>query len=236
MEGAGTPLSPVAPKTTGELSRLTATELMGLASQAFAVRCSQDAVLATLCAELDRREDWRASGATSLGAWLVQHLGVSDATARAYAQVSEQVVDLPHLASGLATGRVSLDKVRSVLGVATPQNEARWAEAAAELSFRDLGDLVRATELPSRASDAAEQDRRSVRFNDALRTVVAQLPAPSYAQVRAVLEARAKKVGSEGETPMTSVWPTPWSPCVRERARVRVLAPLWWWPTCPSRF
>ena len=195
------PLSLVAPLTTAQVSRLGTKELMGLASQAFAVRCSQDAVLAMLSAELDRREDWRESGATSLGAWLVQHLGVSDATARAYAQVSEQVDDLPHLRSDLAAGRLSLDKVRSVLGVATPQNEAGWAEAAAELSFRDLGDLVRSKQLPTRASDAAEQDKRSLRFNDSLRTIVAQLPAVSYAQVRAVLEKRAKKIDSDGETP-----------------------------------
>ena len=62
--------------------------------------------------------------------WLVQHLGVSDATARAYAQVAEQVSDLPHLADGLSAGRLNLDKVRAVLGVATPENEAEWAEAA----------------------------------------------------------------------------------------------------------
>ena len=54
------PLTPVAPMTTAQVSRLETGELMGLASQAFAVRCSQDAVLATVCAELDRREDWRA--------------------------------------------------------------------------------------------------------------------------------------------------------------------------------
>ena len=126
--------------------------------------------------------------------------------------------------------------MRSVLGVATPQNEAGWAEAAAELSFRDLGDLVRATELPSRASDAAEQDRRSVRFNDALRTVVAQLPALPYAQVRAVLEARAKKVGSEGETPYDQRLADALVSLCAGKARVRLLAPLWWWPTCPSRF
>ncbi len=43
---------------------------------------------------------------------------------------------------------LSLDKVRSLLGVATPENEAGWAEAAAELSYRDLGELVRSKKLP----------------------------------------------------------------------------------------
>jgi hypothetical protein len=176
-------------------------DLMEVASRAFRVRCSQDAVLARVCAELDRREDWRLSGATSLGGWLTQHLGVSDATARGYAQVAEQVGDLPHLADGLSAGRLSLDKVRAVLGVATPETEAGWAEAAAELSCRDLGELVRSKNLPTRNSDQADQDKRSLRFNDALRTIVAQLPPTSYAEVRSVLEGRAKKIGSDGETP-----------------------------------
>ncbi len=100
----GSGLEPVAPLTTSEVARLGTEELMEVAARAFRVRCSQDAVLATVCAELDRREDWRATGATSLGSWLVQHLGVSDATARAYAQVAEHVSDLPHLAAGLSEG------------------------------------------------------------------------------------------------------------------------------------
>ena len=48
---------------------------------------------------------------------------------------------------------------------------------------------------------AGDQDRRSVRFNDLVRTVTAQLPPTAYAEVRACLEARAKRVPSDGETP-----------------------------------
>jgi Domain of unknown function (DUF222) len=173
---------------------------METAARAFRVRCSQDAVLATVCAELDRREDWRATGATSLGAWLVQHLGVSDATARAYAQVAEHVSDFPHLAAGLSDGRLNLDKVRSVVDVARPETEAEWAEAAGSLSFKDLGALVRSKQVPTRASGQAEEERRTLRFNDGLRTMVAQLPAVSYNAVRAVLEERVKQMGSDGET------------------------------------
>ena len=39
--------------------------------------------------------------------------------------------------------------MRALLGVATPENEAAWAEAAAELSCRDLGQLVASKQLPS---------------------------------------------------------------------------------------
>jgi hypothetical protein len=184
------------------VAKLGTDSLMEMAAQAFRVRCSQDAVLASVCGELDRRQDWRATGATSLGGWLVQQLGVSDATARAYARVAEQVGDLPHLAQGLSSGRLNLDKVRSVLGVASPKSEAGWAEAAAELSFKDLVALVRSEKLPSAPSDQLDEERRSVRFNDTLRTLVAQLPPVSYAAVRSVLERRAEQIGSDGETPL----------------------------------
>jgi Domain of unknown function (DUF222) len=184
------------------VARLGTDELRELAARAFAVRCSQDAVLARVGAEVDRRQGWRASGATSLGSWLVQQLGVSAATARAYAEVAAHVDDLPQLAAGLAEGRLNLDKVRSVLAVARPESEAEWAEAAGALSFKDLEALVRAEERPSRASDRAEEERRSVRFNEARRTLVAQLPALAYAEVRAVLEGRVKEMGSDAQTPL----------------------------------
>ena len=195
-------LEPVGPLSTAEVARLGTESLIEVAARAFRVRCSQDAVLASVCAELDRRQEWRATGATSLASWLVQQLGVSDATARAYAAVAEQVSDLPHLAAGLSEGRLNLDKVRSVLGVASPESEARWAEAAAELSFKDLGALVRSKAVPTRASDQLDEERRSLRFNDSLRTVVAQLPPVSYAAVRAVLERGAEQIASDGETPL----------------------------------
>jgi Domain of unknown function (DUF222) len=188
--------------STAALARLGTEELRELAARAFAVRCSQDAVLASVGAEVDRRQDWRASGATSLGSWLVQQLGVSAATARAYAEVASHVSDLPHLAAGLAEGRLNLDQLRAVLAVATPETDAQWAEAAGALSFKDLEALVRSKELPTRASDRADEERRSLRFNPARRSLVAQLPPLSYAEVRAVLEARVKAMGSEPETPL----------------------------------
>jgi hypothetical protein len=183
------------------VARLSDEEIFSLAQEAFALRSRQDALLCLLGGELDRRQTWRDSGATSLVAWLEQHLGLSGASARTYASVGEHLIDLPHVARALGDGQVSLDKVRSLLGVATPENEAGWAEAAAELSYRDLGELVRSKKLPTRASDAVEHEKRSLRFNDALGTIVAQLPPASYAQVRSVLEKRAKKIGSDAETP-----------------------------------
>jgi Domain of unknown function (DUF222) len=190
-----------APMDASEVARLSNEEIFSLAEEAFALRSRQDALLCLLGGELDRRQCWRDSGATSLVAWLEHHLGLSAASARTYASVGEHLIDLPHVARALASGQVSLDKAKVLAGVASPENEAGWAEAAAELSYRDLGELVRSKKPPTKERDKDDQDKRSLRFNDALRTIVAQLPAASFAQVRSVLERRAKKIGSDGETP-----------------------------------
>ncbi len=51
------------------------------------------------------------------------------------------------------------------------------------------------------ASARSEHDRRFLRFNEAHRTVTVQLPPESFAETRACLEARARAVPSDGETP-----------------------------------
>jgi Domain of unknown function (DUF222) len=50
------------------------------------------------------------------------------------------------------------------------------------------------------ATATERRERRSLRFNDTFRTVTAQLPTETYAEVRAGLEARAKQIFSDGET------------------------------------
>ena len=57
-----------------------------------------------LVGELDRREGWRAEGATSLEAWVVERCGVSVPTARAWTHVAGRLFDLLQLAAALSTG------------------------------------------------------------------------------------------------------------------------------------
>ena len=45
-----------------------------------------------------------------------------------------------------------------------------------------------------------DYEARSVRFNDTVRTVTAQLPPESYAEVKSCLESRARALPSDGET------------------------------------
>jgi hypothetical protein len=159
-----------------------------------------------LAAELDRREGWRNDGATSLEAWLTERCAIAPATARAWAHVGTRLFDLPHLAEGLTSGVLSFDQVRAVVDAATPERDAALRTQAPQCSVRQLSELAKneiAASAPpqARRADAArEYETRSVRFNDACRTLTAQLPSEAYAEVRAGLELRTKQFPSDGET------------------------------------
>jgi hypothetical protein len=153
-----------------------------------------------LAGELDRREGWRAEGATSLEAWIVERCGISVATARAYAHVAEKLHDLPQLAAGLAEGELTFDKVRAVADAATPETDHDVAALAQECTVKELHEVARTERGVSRSRAQTDYEARSVRFNDTFRTVTAQLPPESYAEIKAHLESRARAMPSDGET------------------------------------
>ena len=188
------------PMSASQVAKLSTERIMELFAESAAAMASLAGLICLLGGELERREGFRVDGATSLESWIVARTGVSAPTARAYSQVGKRLFDLPHLSDALSAGRVSFDKVRAVAGVATPESDADLAETAAELSVRDLAELARSARRPGRAETRSEQEARSLRCNDTLRTVNAQLPQAAYVEVRNALEARAKQVGSDGET------------------------------------
>jgi Domain of unknown function (DUF222) len=190
----------MAPPSNDELARLSDAELMEEAAATSRALASLAGRFVLVTAELDRREGWRAEGATSLESWIMERCGVSLPTARAYAAVGERLFDLPHLAAALCEGTLSFDKVRAVAESASPERDAEWAEAAKAASVCQLVELARSSRGPSEAQAHASHDARSLRFNATLRTISAQLPEESFAAVRARLEAKARAYPSDGET------------------------------------
>jgi hypothetical protein len=181
-----------------EIARLSTEEIFELAAETSQRMAALAGLVVLLTGELDRREGWRADGATSVEDWLVERTGVSMPTARTYSHVGERLFDLPHLASGLSSGALSLDKVRAVADVATPETDREIADAAATLSVKDLAQLARSRKKPTSHGDAADQENRSLRFNDTFRTITAQLPPASYVEAKNRLYALAQK--GDGET------------------------------------
>ncbi len=184
-----------------EVAAMSTDELKEVLTESATAQAALAGLIALALAELARRQGFRDDGATSVEAWMVERTGVGPSSARTLARVGEDLFDLPHLSGALCSGALPLDKVRTVAGVATPETDAAWAAAAAEHSVRDLAELVRTQRPPTREDSDKEHETRSVRFNEATRTMTAGLPAESFAEVRACLEARAKAIPSDGETP-----------------------------------
>ena len=192
----------MAPTTTSisAIARLSTSALMEEAAETARALDTLAGRIVLVAAELDRREAWRSEGATSLEAWLAERCSVSAATARAWAHVGARLFDLPQLAEGLTSGSVTFDQVRAVVDAATPESEHVLVAQAPECSVRQLGELAKAESPLPAAPPQRQHETRSVRFNDACRTMTAQLPEESYAEVRAGLEARARALPSDGET------------------------------------
>jgi hypothetical protein len=184
-----------------EVAKMSSEEIMELAAESARRMASQAGLILQLTGELDRREGWRAEGATSLESWMVERMGVSVSTARAFSHVGKRLFDLPHLKAALSSGDLSFDKVRAAVDVATPESDAEIRDEAREHTVRELGQLARARKPPTSNDARGDYDRRSLRFNESVRTVTAQLPAETFAEVRGTLEARARQLPSDGETP-----------------------------------
>ena len=107
------------------IATLSTSELMEEAAETSRHLASLAGRIVLLAAELDRREGWRAEGATSLEAWLSRTLRcLATATARAWSHVGTRLFDLPKLADGLCAGcSLSFDQVRAVVDAATPESE-----------------------------------------------------------------------------------------------------------------
>jgi hypothetical protein len=183
-----------------DVGKMSTEEIMEEAAVTSRLMASQAGRMVQLTGELDRRQGWRAEGATSLEAWIVQRCGVSVPTARAWAHVAERLFDLPQLGAGLSEGELSFDKVRAVVDSATPETDRELRERARTCSVHQLAQLNRYRKGTSDAKAKTDYEARSVRFNDTFRTLTAQLPPESYAEVRSCLEARARQLPSDGET------------------------------------
>ena len=182
-------------------SALSNDEIIGQLDQAFQQKAAAEGTIVVLLGEVHRRQAYRENGATSTEAWAAERFGVSTPTARALTQVGEKAWDMPHLVESLCAGDLSFDKVRAVADVATPETDQELADQAKGCTVRELADVARASAPPQPPSGRSEHERRFLRFNEAFRTMTVQLPAQSFAETRACLEARARHVPSDGETP-----------------------------------
>jgi Domain of unknown function (DUF222)/HNH endonuclease len=183
-----------------DLETLPIEAIMGLAAASSRRIAREKARFVKYTRVIEKREGWRAEGATSLEAWMVERCGISRASARSYAHVGEELDDRPHLTAGLSSGDLTFDKVAAIVDVATPANDRELADLALECTVRQLQEVARAERGAPNSRAETDHESRSVRCNDDCHTVTAQLPPESYAQVKARLETGALALPSDGET------------------------------------
>ena len=162
-----------------------------LLSERIAARGRQvSALLHTLLAdvaEFDRAGAWRGAGAVSMEAWVGERCGVSGGTARMWVRAASRLQSLPRLADALATGSLSLEQVSPLVDVATPDTDGELAEAAQDWSVKQARELARWCRGVSDAAAARRFEQRSLRYNDARRSMSLSFTDDDYAEVKSSL-------------------------------------------------
>ncbi len=119
--------SPRGPEVPPDLS---ADELGEAIVQLHVAEMAVHARLLALVGRFGELEGFRADGAPSLEAWLAFRLGVTRATARAWARCGVALGELPAIAAEAAEGRLSHDQLAPLCALATPEDDAELARLA----------------------------------------------------------------------------------------------------------
>jgi hypothetical protein len=108
-----------------------------IAEQATHLDASMYRLLADL-REFDERGGWHVQGASSCAHWLAWRVGWDLVTARERVRVARKLGEFPVIGDALRRGEVSYSKVRALLRVATPDNEALLLDHARLMTASQL--------------------------------------------------------------------------------------------------
>jgi hypothetical protein len=167
----------------------------------FRFRAALEGHIVQLLGEAERRGAHYDDGATSAAAWAAERFQVSTPSARSLVRVAQKAWDVPQLVEALQAGDISFDKLRAVAEVARPETEGELLDEVRRRSVRELVALAGTMRTAPPRDPAVDQERRSLRCNEAVRTMTVQLPPESFAEARSRLESMAKEIPSgDGET------------------------------------
>jgi Domain of unknown function (DUF222)/HNH endonuclease len=140
-----------------------------IAEQAAHLDAAMHRLLADL-REFDGRGGWHVQGAMSCAHWLAWRVGWDLVTARERVRVACKLAEFPMIDDALRRGEVSYSKVRAMVRVATPANEALLLEYARLMTASQLEKLSRKYALVQRHGQAPhpldDEQRRYVRRRD----------------------------------------------------------------------
>ena len=106
--------------------------------------------------EIRRRRLYRQLGYSSIHAYAAERLGFSKSRCSQFIRLTESLEKLPKLRGSVARGELAWTKVREVVKVASPANEARWIAEAKSCGRRQLEAKVKVCR--ERAQSAGRRD------------------------------------------------------------------------------
>jgi len=140
-----------------------------IAEQAAHLDAAMHRLLADL-REFDQRGGWYVQGALSCAHWLSWRVGWELVTARQRVRVANKLAEFPAIDDALRRGEVSYSKVRAMVRVATPANEALLLDHARLMTAAQLEKLTRKYALVQRHGEdphpTGDVQRRYVRRRD----------------------------------------------------------------------
>jgi hypothetical protein len=155
------------------MSRESRSELEQLGERIAEQAAHFDAAMHRLLTDLrtfDAQGGWYAQGALSCAHWLAWRVGWDLVTARERVRVASKLAEFPLIDDALRRGEVSYSKVRAMVRVATPANEALLLDSARLMTASHLENLCRKYALVQRHGQdphpLTDEQRRFVRRRD----------------------------------------------------------------------
>ncbi len=109
-----------------------------------------------LIPEINRRKLYNKHGMHSIFEYAAKIAGVSNLTVEKVLRISSKLKDKPHLREKFEKGEIGWAKMEIIAHIATPEDEAIWAEKAKQMSCNALRVHIHDTNLVSALSDVGE--------------------------------------------------------------------------------
>jgi len=171
---------------------MTPAELVDAILQSAAISNAVQRRQLDLLAQYDRRELWKADGATSMAAWVTGVLGTGRDTAAEAVRVAHAFVELPVIAATFEEGALSFDQARAVTQFATPQTDKHMASEARKFSAGQLRRMAQRFRPVALKDENENHDARDFKIRWDLRNRVlkmsGQLPAAEGRVVEKALD------------------------------------------------
>jgi len=146
------------------VAEATSEELGAALVQVHAVENATVATKLELISICDERKTWVEDGCASMESWVAQRLGVAWRTGADLVRAARALEDRPTLAEAFASGALSWDKLRALVQISTPDDEAGWTTKALAMTVAELERAARAARERSEAAAAAAYHGRELGF------------------------------------------------------------------------